>query len=96
MALMDADLWGAQNSDGRKYGYFWTEGLGTGLLWFEDMTAEATSGPNRLGNNPGNYAAFFLGGALVKDGLAVSEPGNLALVCAALLALIGASRRQRG
>lgn len=96
MALMDADLWGLHDGNG-EFGYFWTAGLGTGLLWSPPGNdAEATSGPNRIAAPNGDFAISYLGSALVRDAATnIPEPGGLGLVGAALLVLVGASRRSR-
>jgi hypothetical protein len=105
LGLWNADIAGSYEADSGPFGYFYTAGVGTGLLWIpgaeygDPGTAEATSGPDRLSlGGDGDSTSVYLGSALIRDGTTSTIPdeGVTVSMLGGALTLIAALRRRAG
>ncbi|HUD84456.1 MAG TPA: hypothetical protein VMQ67_13175 [Candidatus Saccharimonadales bacterium] len=89
MSSWNANIAGIYTSGSGPFGYFFTAGVGTGLLWLPlSGTAEATSGPDRLGVGGDGYSSVsYLGSALVETSVVTPVPEPTTIISGALLLL---------
>jgi hypothetical protein len=94
ISLWNANLAGGYTSADGPFGYFLTAGVGTGLIWVtgpaypSPVTAEATSGPDRLGIGGNGSASYpYLGSALVETYVVPPVPEPTTIISGAMLLL---------
>lgn len=100
LGLWNADIAGGYEATSGPFGYFFTSGADTGLIWIpggqygSPGTAEATSGGGRLSGG-GEYSDYsYLGSALVRTGASVPDGGTTIALLGGALAGIAALRRR--
>jgi hypothetical protein len=102
LSLWNANLAGGYTSTAGPFGYFFTAGVGSGIIWIPGPqygalgTAEATSGPDRDGlGSDGSNSESYLGSALVETSV-VPEPTTIMSGAMMLLPFgLGAFRQLR-
>ncbi len=101
LTLWNADLAGSYQASSGPFGYFFTSGVGTGLIWIpqgdygDTGTAEATSGPDRaIALGDGDFSESFLASALVRTGSAVPDGGETVAMLGGALAGLAMIRRR--